>query len=146
MTPHDPEDILGQFVYTPLVATFLGTLGGARFDRFADLEIREYADKGLAVYINRDRRVVSVFLYSARDESHASYAGVMPRHLSFADTAKEVADKIGRASASGRIKESGAPWDRCDFDTVSIHVQYRLDSKGIEMVTLMTPAMARGEV
>jgi len=142
----DPERLVGEFVHNREVGESLDELGGPRYDRYAELEIREYADAGVAVYIDRTRRVVSVFLYGVPQDDHASYTGPMPRQMSFAQTRTDVRERLGDPSMSGTVKDTSAPWDRFDFERVCIHVQYVPDSRGIQMITLMSPEVARGEL
>jgi hypothetical protein len=146
MTLSNPERLIGATFDSREMAGFLEWLGDPRRDRFAEMDIYEYPSKGMALYCDKTGHIVSVFLYGAQDHSHASYDGPMPRDVSFDDSRNDVIGRLGTPSISGHVKESGASWDRFDSSDISIHVQYCPGADAIEMVTLMSSAMARGEI
>jgi hypothetical protein len=96
----------------------------------------EFEDHGVQVICDEDESIRTIFLHAGVDESLSE--------ISFALRRKEVLARFGAPSKSGAatrhpvLSESGA-WDRFILGTMTIHVQYRVDSDEIDMITLMRP-------
>jgi hypothetical protein len=146
MSLQKPEHLVGASATDPNLKEFLSSLDGkTKVDHFAEMKIVEYPDGGAAIYLDRDERVTAIFFYGDVDEDHKYYDGILPKGLSFHDTKADVERKLGSPSASGTEKDTRAPWERFDFENYSAHVKFRPDFLAVNMVTLMSPAMARGE-
>jgi phage tail tube protein FII len=95
-----------------------------------------FGARGVDVICDEDESVRTIFLRAGVDE--------LLSETSFSLTREEVLALFGSPSKSGAatrhvvLGDSGA-WDRFDLETATIHFQYRLDSGGIEMITLMRP-------
>ena len=145
MTDPKPESLIGKRASDPLIRSFVDTFGETpRLDSFAGLEILEYPQNGLALYLDSENRVASVFFYGIPDEDHGRYTGALPYGLSFADGQVEVAQKLGSPEASGYGQASNAPWERFKVEEAYLHIEYSLDCTRTHMVTLMSDEMAEG--
>jgi hypothetical protein len=52
---------------------------------------------------------------------------------------------LGEPRASGKENVCGSPWDRFDQENYGMHMKYFPGLTGIQMITIMSPVMARGE-
>src|SRR5262245_25996886 len=117
-----PESLIGKKSDDPAVRQFLLDIGETpSIDSFAGLEIFDYREKGISIYLDEDGRVATIFLYRSGHEEHGQYGGALPDDLSFEWSRAEVARRLGAPSAHGTEEESGSPWERFDFDSYSIH-------------------------
>jgi hypothetical protein len=147
MAPLRPEDLVGQRSTDPQVSQFLSQIKGKRdIDSFAGMDIFDYPEDGFAIYFDEAQRVVSMFFHGPGHEDHDKYNGLLPHDLSFATGRAEANQKLGTPAATGKEKASGSPWDRFDFPGHSVHLKYSADLKNIQLITLMSPSMARGEI
>jgi hypothetical protein len=94
----------------------------------------EFEDHGVDVICDEDERVRTIFLHAGVDESLSS--------IPFTSHRKEVLELLGPPSKSGVASRSpvlgeSGPWDRFSLGGMAIHVQYRVDSDEIELITLM---------
>lgn len=96
----------------------------------------EFDGHGVEVICDEDDNIRTIFLHSGVDDA----LWVIPFKL----RRGEVVERFGAPSKSGVelrhpiLGESGA-WDRFIIGNLTIHVQYRLGSESIEMITLMRP-------
>ncbi|MEM7248717.1 MAG: hypothetical protein AAF533_25530 [Acidobacteriota bacterium] len=85
---------------------------------------------------DQDESVRSIFLRPGVDESLSE--------ISFSSRREAVRERFGVPETSGEphhdpiLGDYGA-WDRFDMGLAAIHFQYRPDSDGIAMITLMRP-------
>ena len=89
--------------------------------------------------------ITSIFLHSEGDDGFREYAGELPGGLAFADPRIAVESKLGKADKSGGgtfsplFKKKMPAWDRHDFSSFSVHIEYGNGENSIRRVTLMTP-------
>jgi hypothetical protein len=144
MSPR-PEVLIGLRTSDPVLSEFLERIEEVlRIDHFAELEIREYGTSGMALYIDKDQRLVSMFFYGTEDEEHRRYRGRSPQDLSFRDSPAAVAEKLGQPESSGERSADGTPWERFRCGDGYVHIEYFPDLRGIRMVTVMSSEMAEG--
>ena len=97
-------------------------------------------DEGISIKHTAAGRITDVFLMAAGKDAFAQFAGALPEGLSFADTPLVVQARLG--APSFRRDASAAPFAhgtilRYDRPGYSLHVQFREDRPGIELVTVM---------
>jgi hypothetical protein len=91
---------------------------------------------GIELVCDEDERVRTIFVHAGSDEELAEVPFTLGRH--------QVLERFGAPSQSGApmqhpvLGKSGA-WDRFASPSVTVHVQYRVDSDSIAMVTFMRP-------
>jgi hypothetical protein len=141
-----PEGLIGKRSTDREVADLFADDAPPLIDYFAEMTMLEYSARGMAIYLDTDDRVVTVFLYGTRDEGHNQYGGPLPRGLSFTDDEATVARSLGTPSRRGIHEVSKAPWERFDSEEVSLHIEYAPDGRSIQMITLMSVAIALGKV
>jgi len=108
-------------------------------DNDSDPPVVGYTFEGCGLQFNCDRddeRVRSIFLEA---EEHA---GTILSEVPFDQDRKQVLAHFGFPSKSGEkvtdsILGDFGPWDQFQGPEYTIHVQYRIDSGCIEMITLM---------
>jgi hypothetical protein len=147
MAPLKPEDLINERSSDPTIREFLSGIKGRRDeDSFAGLDIFDYLEAGFAIYFDEDQRAVSMFFHGPGHEEHDKYEGLLPHHLKFTSGRAEVAKQLGPPTDSGTEKESGCPYDKFDYPGHSVHLKYSPDLRSIQLITLMSPKMARGEL
>ncbi|SRR5579871_174460 len=147
MQSYRPENAVGRPVSDSLISDLLSKPDEMpELDHFAEMEMKLYRQNGVDIYVGKDGRVVSLFLYGVAMEDHAPYAGPLPEGLSFAATLDDVTRDLGPPSRTGRQKGANTPWIRYDRTQYALHLQFSPGGEHIERVTVMTPEMARGEV
>jgi hypothetical protein len=96
-----------------------------------------FMDCGLEFNCDRhDERIHCLFLEAE------SYAGTVLSEVSFRLRRDEVLARFGSPSKSGEgfsdpVLGDFGPWDRFHGPDYTLHFQYRVDSEGIAMITLM---------
>jgi hypothetical protein len=89
--------------------------------------------------------ISSIFLHSDGDDGFRGYEGELPGRLEFGDPQAIVREKLGTPENSGGgkfsplFKKQMPKWDRYDFGSFSLHVEYAEGESSIRRLTLMTP-------
>jgi len=142
-----PEQLIGMQSADPQVRDFLLGMGeNAEVDRFAEMDLLDFPHNGVALYFDKNKHVVTIFLHGTDHEGHDKYRGPFPHGLTFGRSRPAVLQLLGQPNATGKERAAGAPWDRFDFDRYSVHLKYSPDSTAIQMITIMSPEMAKGEI
>jgi hypothetical protein len=94
----------------------------------------EFEGHGVEVICDGAERIRTIFLHRGDGEALADVAFSLSR--------RQVCEHYGsptKSGAAGRIPSLGeyGPWDRFTVPSGVIHVQYRLESDDIDMITLM---------
>ena len=113
-------------------------------DNESDPPIVNYSFVGCGLQLNCDcepENVRSLFL------EKESYAGTVLSEVPFNLRKDQVLARFGSPSKSGDrtshpILGDFGPWDRFQLPEYIVHVQYKLDSDGIEKITLMRSDVA----
>lgn len=141
------ESVIGKTKKDAGVEFFFGAMNiSPVVDSFGEMEIFSYPETGVDIYFNKEGEVCTIFLYGFSDEDHGKYKGNLPHSLTFNDDQLAVGQKLGVPVKSGIEKNTGFSWERFDFEQYCIHVQYFLGCLDIQMVTLMSPGMANGNI
>ncbi|WP_118970802.1 hypothetical protein [Leptospira stimsonii] len=141
----DPELFIGKTQDSKEVANFLIALNeNPNIESFAEFQIWDFPRNGISFYLNEDQQVVVIFLFGSDDEEHLEFKGVLPRNISFECGSRDVAEKLGLPSLCGAGSADRGEWERFDFTDVSIHFEYLLSTKGIKVITLMSPSVLSG--
>lgn len=88
-----------------------------------------------------------VFIYMTAADEFEKFEGTLPFSLSSQSTRQSVLSAMGTPDRSGEarkdsvIGDTGA-WDRYQYRNVIAHFQFRLDTQGIALITLMDPECA----
>jgi len=92
--------------------------------------------------------LIGAHLYSPGYEGYRGFSGILPKGLSFDDGREAVRQKMGAPSASGGGNEALGRvwpyWDRFDFPTHAVRVQFPRDLSRIDIVTLLAPSEVAG--
>jgi len=112
-------------------------------DFFAEIEILEFAEKGIGIHFNKQHQIMAIFLYGPTYKDRKTYVGPLPRDLLFSDDWSKVNAKLGWPTRIGRLgwgtleEDIGAPWERFDYTDHAIHIQYARNLGQIQLITLM---------
>jgi len=134
------EDLIGQvFSHNEILTLLSNSDENPTVDHFAEMEILDFCQNGVSIYLDAARCIITLFLFGYADEDHCQYEGPLPHELSFKDDKVAVHNKIGIPTKSGIEKSTAAPYERYDFEHYWLHIQYSADCLAISMVTLMSP-------
>ena len=103
---------------------------------------------GLRLKLSGDGTIRTIFLMSEGKDGFSQFRGDLPGGLSFASTRADALRTLGAPAyfrASGKV----GPYRvgellRFDRPTHSLHLQFRADGSGIEMVTVMSAEAVPG--
>lgn len=149
-------DILGKNIAAPEVAARLNEYPGLKPEEGADPEDRRLAPvkylrsarDGLLVKLAEDGEILALFMMSDGKDGCSEFRGELPGKLHFA---AEPADAI-RALGPPALRRPPATYGgqrlgeflRFDRPTHSLHIQFRADDDGIDLVTAMVPRQVPG--
>ena len=103
----------------------------------------ESAQFGIALYLDTEGTVVTVFLFGNGKDDFHEYRGPLPGEITFRSGRTDVRRVLGEPtrSANASTIAEGPPrhggWDRYDLATHVLHFSYQRDLGVIELVTLM---------
>jgi len=108
-------------------------------DDDADPPLVGYIFEGCGLQLNCDREDESVRSVFLEAEQHA---GTLLSEVPFTSSREQVLSRFGTPSKSGErvsdpILGDFGPWDRFQGPDYTVHVQYRVESDGVEKITLM---------
>jgi len=154
--PGDVLALLGRNLAEPEVAKRLADYPGLRPEEGGALPdervpavkyLRSAAD-GLLVKLSEDGEILALFMMSGGKDGYSEFRGELPGRLNFA---AEPEDAI-RALGTPASRRPGAAYGgyrlgellRFDWPTHSVHIQFRADHDGIDLVTAMTARQVPG--
>jgi len=112
-------------------------------DHFADFDIIEYQKAGVAIYLDSERFVKSIFLYGEAEEGYVRYGGFMPRNLSFDMEQFAVEHLLGVPTLRGVHRTTNRPWVRYDNEGCLVHLEFSVDCSSIKKITLMSTSVVK---
>jgi hypothetical protein len=149
-------DILGRNIAEPEVAKRLADYpglrpeegGATREDAAAAVRYLRSAADGLLVKLSGDGEILALFMMSDGKDGCAEFRDELPGRLNFAAEPEDAIRALGppasrRAAASYGGHRLGELL-RFDWPTYSVHVQFRADHDGIDLVTAMTARQVPG--
>ena len=149
-------EILGKNVMSPQAAKQMSAYPGLR-PSVDDGEpgdgrdcVRYLASErdGIRIKVAADGEVLAIFLVSGGKDGFSPFAGELPGGLTFESAPRDVVISLGPPAyrrARGRVGhiEVGELM-RFDWPSSSLHIQFRSDNRGIEMITAMTAKSVPG--
>lgn len=144
-----PLDLIGLDIRSKKVADFLesrsiyvdlNVLIADGVEREKSFTIQE---QGIGVSSGLDMRISCIHLYAEGVQGCRQYPGELPLTLNFGQLRHEVLATLGPASKSGggRLNAKGEmipKWDRFDFGSCSVHLQFSPSDDSLELVTVMS--------
>ncbi|HSN22465.1 MAG TPA: hypothetical protein VLS49_17400 [Usitatibacter sp.] len=148
--------LLGRNVSEPEVAKRLADYPRLRAeagepspdDRMTKVRYLRSAADGLLIKLSEDGEVLALFMMSDGKDGCSEFRGELPGRLNFAAEPQDAIRALGppasrRAAASYGGHRLGELL-RFDGPTHSVHIQFRADHDGIDLVTAMTASQVPG--
>jgi hypothetical protein len=148
--------LLGRNIAEPEVAQRLADYpalkpeegGGAPEDGTKKVRyLRSLAD-GLRVKLSEEGEILAIFMMSGGKEGFSEFRGELPGRLNFAAEPEDAIRALGTPAARrGEATYGGYRLGellRFDWPAYSVHVQFRADHDGIDLVTAMTARQVPG--
>jgi hypothetical protein len=149
-------EILGRNVGEPDVVKRLMEFPGLRAERSGDTAderahsvkyLRSHRD-GLLLKLSSEGNVLAIFMMSDGKEGSSEFTGELPGRINFAAEPEDAIRALGpptsrRAAAKYGGHELGELL-RYDFPAYSLHIQFRAEHDGIDIVTAMTASQVPG--
>jgi hypothetical protein len=140
-----PLDLLGKDIRSRLVTEFL-EIGGVTMIDLDVIEDRAFIaanEQGVSIMAGPEYQIDTLHFYAEGVQGSHGYAGELPLNVHFGQKRNELLNALGKSSKSGggrlNVKGEMIPkWDRFDFDTFSIHLQFSVPTDALELVTVMT--------
>ncbi len=143
--------LLGRNIAEPEVARRLAEYPGLRPDEEASsaehdpaMAVKYLRSRagGLLVKLSADGEILALFMMSDGKDGCAEFRGELPGRLNFAAEPEEAIRALGTpAFRRGEATYGGHRLGeqlRFDWPTHSVHIQFRADHDGIDLVTAMT--------
>ena len=137
-------DLLGKNVAEPEVAKRLAKEFPNLKVEVSDISVkylRSPAD-GVQFKISAPGDIVAIFMMSDGKDGFAEFRGELPARLNFAAEPEDAIRALGHPALRRPEATYGGhrlgPFLRFDLPTHSIHIQFRADHDGIDLVTAMT--------
>lgn len=109
--------------------------------------LRSLAD-GLLIKLSEEGEILAIFMMSGGKEGFSEFRGELPGRLNFAAEPEDAIRALGTpASRRGEATYGGHRLGellRFDWPAYSVHVQFRADHDGIDLVTAMTARQVPG--
>lgn len=148
--------LLGRNIAEPEVAKRLADYSGlrpeetgaSRDDGVEDVRYLRSAADGLLIKLSAEGEILAFFMMSDGKDGCSEFRGELPGRLNFAAEPEDAIRALGapamrRAEASYGGHRLG-PLLRFDWPTHSIHIQFRADHDGIDLVTAMIARQVPG--
>lgn len=121
---------------------------------FESIDGRTYGEaprSGLSFVVGEDGRIRTVQLHAEGHEGYSGYVGLIPSGIRFEMSRAEVRGILGSPAASGEPRQiahygEGPAWDRFALDAAQMHVEYTIDQRSVQLVTLMKPSVVPGRM
>jgi hypothetical protein len=148
--------LLGRNIAEPEVAQRLADYprlhpaeGGASTDaRIQSVKYLKSARDGLQIKLSEDGEILAIFMMSDGKEDFSEFRGELPGRLNFAAEPEDAIRFLGEpALRRGEATYGGHRLGellRYDYPAYSIHIQFRADHDGIDLVTAMTARQVPG--
>lgn len=104
---------------------------------------------GICIKHEEDGEITTIFLHSEGHEGYSGFQGDLGHGLSFSSSPEAVRNALGSPAfyrEGGSISGLGEYGEvfRYDYPSHSIHLQFAVGSKKLELVTLMAPTAVPG--
>lgn len=141
--------LLGKSIESPAVEVLVAELGHQEVKTVVDRHYFKFQADGLSLATDEGMMIETIFLYGGDREGFKRYERDLPHGLRLDWDQRYVRAALGQPSASGGGEEIplyglAARWDRYDFPTYSLHLEYTSEGQGISLVTLSTPEATPG--
>ena len=152
----DLLDTLGRNIAEPEVAKRLADYPGLRpeeggvspEDGTRMVRYLRSAAEGLLIKLSEDGEILALFMMSDGKDGCSEFRGELPGRLNFAAEPEDAIRALGEpASRRPEATYGGHRLGellRFDWPTYSVHVQFRADHDGIDLVTAMTARQVPG--
>lgn len=148
-------ELLGRNVAEPEVAKRLADYPGMRVEEGGPPDERAQAVKylrstaaGLLVKLSEDGEILALFMMSDGKDGFAEFRGELPGRLNFAAEPEDAIRALGPPASRRPAATYGGyrlgELLRFDWPTHSVHIQFRADHDGIDLVTAMTARQVPG--
>jgi hypothetical protein len=107
-----------------------------------DRHYLEFMEAGVALQFDSESSILeTILLYTEGHDEYSGYQGELPNGIDFGHSRNEVRKRLGKPEKSGAAdkRDQTPAWDRYNFGTYGLHVQYSEDEQSIDLLTLMTP-------
>lgn len=106
---------------------------------------------GLSFVVGDDGRIRTIHLHAEGHEGYEGYVGLIPSGIRFDMSRAEVRSALGTPSASGEPRQiehygEGPAWDRFDLPEAQMHIEYAVDQRSVQLVTLMKSTVVPGRM
>ena len=149
-------ELLGKNVSAPEVAKRLAHYPGLQpeaggvppDDRIEPVKYLRSARDGLLIKLSEDGEILAIFMMSEGKEGCSEFRGELPGRLNFAAEPEDAIRALGppasrRAAATFGGYRLGELL-RFDRPAYSVHIQFRADHDGIDLVTAMIARLVPG--
>lgn len=148
-------DLLGKNIATPEATEALSRYpalrpeaGGPSADGRTSVSYLRSARDGLLIKVSAEGEILAMFLMSEGKDGSSEFRGELPGRLNFAAEPEDAIRAFGppalrRAEATYGGHRVGEQL-RFDGPTYSLHIQFRPDHDGIDLVTAMTARQVPG--
>ena len=103
---------------------------------YAELQILDYLNHGVQLYVNKHGNVVTIFLFATGVEDHRESELPLPYDLKFFHSADAVEHILGAPNQTG-VNEKGFRWFKYSLQNHSVHIEFSYGSNQIRLVTVM---------
>lgn len=143
------ENLIGVHVRDPQFLAFLRHLGEDPHvvllgeDDLHESAALVFEKRGLEIAFDKGQKINAIHVFSAGVQGYGQYTGVLPRQLAFQMSRKATRALLGPPSRTGGpvkaiIGEDVHYWDRWDYETFVLHVQYPEEKNAVTMLTLIS--------
>ena len=126
-------DLLGRSVSEKPVADFI-----ARNYCSTSIEYQVCGSTGIALAMDADQKVKTVFLFPGRINGFAAYHGELPSGLHWEDSKAIVEQKLGANPNAVFLQEAGLPYESGTPDNIRLWVSYQKPGITVVYNTLST--------
>lgn len=149
-------ELLGRSFTEPEVAKRLADYRGLRLEesgaapdeRIAPVKYLRSAAEGLLIKLSEEGVILAIFMMSGGKEDYSEFRGELPGKMNFAAEPEDAIRALGPpASRRAEATYGGIALGellRYDYPTHSVHIQFRADHDGIDLVTAMVPREVPG--
>ncbi len=146
-----PLDLLGKDIRSRLVTEFLELRGITTIDLdvIEDRAFIAAEDQGVSITAGPQYRIDTLHFYAKGVQGSQGYVGELPLNVHFGQKQDEMSGLPGKPSKTGggRLSPRGEmipKWERFDFDTFSVHLQFSVPEDALELVTVMDREIVPG--
>ena len=148
--------LLGRNLAEPEVAKRLADFPGLRpepggaspDERMQAVKYLRSAADGLLIKLSEDGEILALFMMSDGKDGFSEFRGELPGRLNFAAEPEDAIRALGTPASRRPEATYGGyrlgPLLRFDWPTHSVHIQFRADHDGIDLVSAMTALQVPG--